>query len=372
MGKIEDFRFRRNCWQWIQTEFPEVIESIVNGEDSNDPIHVEIHPHHSSTEMCNNRCVACTGGIYRGLDGKLDFGIEPARLFETIKIFKGRVNDIIFSGNSIEPLIYPEIVEAIKNVHNIGAMFSLYSNFYYANRPGVMEEITSPSTLLDYIRISLNAGTKESYNQSHFPKDPNAFDIVLENIKELLRLKKEKDVELYVHLTYLLDKQNSRKQELEGIVKWAAENKGISGIRFGVYQKPLGKKVPGLIDFSENEFNENAKYTGELAKTYFREDFVIEGPWIRTDKFEKQKTFDNCRVGLVFPVIAMDGGVYPCTSMASSSNKTGFCYGNINTDVFWDIWDVIKTKEGFPILGCYDCTRAEFDINQRFKELMEK
>jgi len=269
-------------------------------------------------------------------------------------------------------LLYPSVTEAIREVHKLMAMFSLYSNFYYASQPGVLEELTSPTTKMDYVRISLNAGTKESYNLSHLPWDPNSFEIILENIKELLRLKRSKGIELYVHLTYLLDRHNSGKRELEGIVKWAAENKGIAGIRFNSYQKPLGKGVPASIDFSEERFRETASYIRELGRDYGNEDFIVDPPWEKAEQKQKIKTFKECRVGKIFPVIGMDGGVYPCTSMASPFSPEQFCYGNINTEDFWEIWERVKTSGSFSLEKCYDCTRAEFDINKKLQELVER
>lgn len=359
----EEFRFKRNCLKWLETQYPQVIAAISRGEAPKYPVHVEIHPHHFSTPMCNNNCPACTGKIYRCGARACEFGIDSKRLIQTITGFGGKVNDVIFSGNSIEPLLYPEIVPAIKAVRQAGAMFSLYSNFYYANRPGVIDALTTPATAYDYVRISLNAGKRESYNFSHRPDDPNAFGIVLENVRELTRLKKEKKADLYVHLTYLLDKYNSGFEELEGIVRWAASDSGINGIRFSVYQKPMGLSVPGAIDFSSEDFNSLKARVIRLEKHYGREDFSIEHPWEMTQHEEKEKKFLECRVGKVFPVIGMDGGVYPCTAMASPFSSEAFRYGNINHEDFWAIWDIMSNLRGVPLSSCHDCTRGEYDIN---------
>ena len=368
----EEFRFKRNCWQWLEKQHPEKLTAISLGQAPKYPAHVEIHPHHFSTPMCNNNCPACTGKIYRCGSRACEFGIEPERLIQTLGGFKGKVNDVIFSGNSIEPLLYPDIVPAINAVRAVGAMFSLYSNFYYASRPGVLNALTNPATPFDYIRISLNAGSRDSYNLSHQPCDENAFSIVLENIRELLLLKREKKAELYVHLTYLLDQHNSGPRELENVVRWAADHIGVNGIRFSVYQKPMGLSVPSAIDFSDEDFTHLKDHIVALEKEYARDNFSVEHPWEMTQNEQKEKIFHECRVGKVFPVIGMDGGVYPCTAMASPFSSEVYRYGNINKEDFWDIWGVMSNFPAAPLSRCYDCTRGEFDINSRFEELAKR
>lgn len=366
---LNEILYRRNNWKWIESNYPNVIESLKNGISPIYPVHVEIHPHHYLTPLCNNFCNNCTGRNYRRNHELFKWGIDSQRLIQTIKGFKGKVDDIIFSGNSTEPLLYPEIKSAIRAVHDNKEMFSLYSNFYYANRKGVIDELTSPTTSFDYVRISLNAGKRESYNLSHNPDDENAFEVVKDNIIELLRQKKFKGIDLFVHLTYLIDRYNSEKEEIFDIIKWAKDNEGINGIRFSFYQKPLGGKVGDEIIFNDLEYHSLVNYINDLKKEFESNDFIIGSPWEKTNEEQKEKNFFSCNVGKLFSVIGSDGSVYPCTSMAFPYNDSKYKFGNINDEDFWDIWERVRNSENFSLKDCFDCTRAEYDINERFGKL---
>ena len=180
----------RNSWEWLSQEYPEAISRVLEGKYAESPAHVEIHPHHSTTILCNNNCHSCTGSYYKGIKNT---GIEVNRLIETIDSFKGKVNEVMYSGCCIEPLLYPDITETIKHIKDADIKFTLYSNFYYGNRPGLIDQLTAPNSEEDCIRISLDAGTNESYNHVHSPYDKNSFYKIKDNIKELLNAKKKKD-----------------------------------------------------------------------------------------------------------------------------------------------------------------------------------
>lgn len=350
-----------NSWTWI-SNFPDAVNAICKGSRPQSPLHVEIHPHHNSTIMCNNHCAGCTGLKYASKQNQ-STGINPERLIETIDSFKRRVKKVVFSGCCIEPLLYPQINEVYSHCRKARLDISLYSNFYYANKPGIIETLASPQEN-EYVRISLNSGTKKAYNLVHHPIDKNSFEIIQENIKDLLSLKKSKNP--FVHLTYLLSTHNCDKKNLESAINFAASNAGIDSIRFSVYQKPLGREMPSSIAIPLEKLDEARKNLEKLKSEYTRKDFSVEITNEEIIPEQKKKPFNKCRVQDAFAVIGFDGNVYPCTAMASTSSPDYYKFGNINTQNFWDIW---KTKNSdFHLDKCYDCTRAEFQINSRFHE----
>ena len=359
-----------NSFTWIQSFAPESVERVTNGDSLAEPLHVEIHPHHSSTELCNNSCPGCTGLVYRKQEIG-DKGIKPERLIKTIDSFKGKARRVIFSGNCIEPLMYPEIKEVIKHIRESDVVFYLYSNFYYGNQEGLIEELVN-TELDDYARISLNAGSNDSYNLVHRPKDTNSFHRIIENGERLARLKTERDSPLFVHVTYLLNNYNCGKEDLEFAVMWASRNKGINGIRFTTYQKPLGRSMPKMARIPEEDFLKARDYLHELKREFDRDDFKVEITNEQVVLQQKIKPFKRCYVQEVFAVIGFDGTVYPCTSMASPSSPEIYKFGNINQENFWDIWERRKRKANFSLEKCFDCTRAESEINSGFQGLREQ
>jgi radical SAM protein with 4Fe4S-binding SPASM domain len=360
---------RKNTWEWVKYEFPEGVNNILEGKQPEHPMHVEIHPHHLSTGFCNNNCAACTGSRHRQEVKHRQAGIEPGRLIETIGSFKNKIKRVVFSGNCTEPLLYPEIGEAFRQIKMSGLDFALYSNFYYADRPGVLEAMTSGATSNDYSRISINAGSREAYNRTHKPRDKQSYEKVLENVSALLDIKRKNNLNFFVHLTYLLDKHNCDKHNLENAIKWAYEHEGIDGIRFSTYQKPLGKNMPESAIVTD--LAGTRSIIEKLGEEYQKEGFCVDVTNEEIMTSQKQKQFSRCYVQNVFGVIGFDGGVYPCTAMASPSNSERYKFGNINYNDFLEIWKAKALKANFPLDKCYDCTRAERAVNCEFQKVLD-
>jgi len=341
---------------WLRDTFKQEIEKIRQGGSLDSPARLEIHPHHASTDFCNNTCESCTGLKYRNGFGK-KLGIKPEALLRTIDSLKGKVNRVLFSGCCIEPLLYPEIAEVLKQTRQAVPHASLYSNFYFADKPGVLEQLAD----FNLVRISLDAGSSRSYRETHNPQDKNAFYKILDNIKALVELKRKKQTDVRVQITYLLTKYNSLPQELKGITDWA-KLKGVDEVRFSFYQKPLGRKTRGS-SFVRPDVLDSLR---ELKDWYFPvsgdRDFISIREE-RTSLTQKQKPFKKCLVRKLFGVIGFDGGVYPCTAMASPDSPDYYIYGNINDEDYLDVWEKIKKSKDFPLGKCYDCTRCEFESN---------
>jgi len=356
----------KNSWDWVNSLFSKEIDEITEGKHPDTPFQVEIHPHHSSTELCNNNCNGCTGGGYRNSESKKQ-GIDINRFIETIDSFKGKTRRVVFAGNCTEPLLYPEINTLIRHIRDAGLEFGLYSNFYYADKPGFLEELTNTS-LNDYVRVSLDAGTSESYNKTHNPKDKNSFEKIKENTEDLLTLNKNLDI----HITYLLSDSNCNKTDLKAVTEWVGKHEGINSMRFHVYQKPLGRNMPNSSIISPSRLEETRELLSELKEQY-KDNFNMKIAFPKKMILnQKEKPFERCYVQHIFAVIGFDGEVYPCTAMASPSSSDIYKFGNINYEKFWDIWKNIDKKSLFPLDKCYDCTRAEFDVNCHVQELVNQ
>lgn len=358
---MSNFKQHGNSSEWL-SNFPEQVRAICDGKRPNSPLHVEIHPHSNNTEMCNNRCYGCTGLGYAMKDNS-GFGIDSGRLIQTIDSFKGRVQKVVFSGCCVEPLMYPQFADVIRHSRDADLDISIYSNFYFAT-PEITGLLSRP-VKKEFVRASLNAGTREAYNLVHRPADTNSFDIILENIRRLAGAKDGDSP--FFYLTYLLSQHNCDNKNLDFVVRFASSTRGIDKIRFSVYQKPLGRKMPRAVAIPQRLLDDSRKHLEDLKQKYQRQDFDVEITSEEIVEEQKQKGFSQCSVQDVFAVIGYDGSVYPCTAMASPFSPEQLKFGNINKEDFWDIWS--KKNTNFSLEGCLDCTRAEFEINNWFHQL---
>lgn len=108
-----------------------------------------------------------------------------------------------------EPLTHPYINQYISNLKNNGIKIAISTNGYLLNK--LTESV-------DHLRISFNAGTKESYEKIHGVK--GSFERVKRNIAEAVKLRKGKDI----GMGYVLTHENYK--EVDEFIK-IAEDLGV-------------------------------------------------------------------------------------------------------------------------------------------------
>src|SRR3989339_91383 len=354
------------------------VQKMLLGKPIEAPFSIEIPPYFElQPRPCNNNCIWCTRGEDKtNLLAKKVRGIEPEKLIALIKSLKTMgVQRVLFSGNSTEPLLYPDIDKVIKVVKESGLSLKLFSNFYYG------EKLLNVAKYLrqgDTIRISLDAGGENAYNKTHKATDPKAFTKILNNIENLSNNRDENGNQFEIAIAFLITKLNSSKDDIEYILNWARNNK-INDIRFSF---PLIPKV-GYANFNESMLlddkeaddvkavieNFKNKYP-EYAKTiHFRE----------LDPGQPDKPFSQCHIWKLIPVLGASGRFFPCTSISLVETMDDSSRGDINSEdfnfvTFWkdsDKWkhlDPQKCANG----KCSDCTFFEHALNKRIEEELIK
>ena len=133
------------------------------------------------TNICNHSCVFCANRNMQRKPGYMDFS-----LFQTIaqQARQAGVKEVALYTTG-ESLLYPKIAEAVKFSRELG--FS----YIYLTTNGVLLTPKMSATLLsaglDSLRLSINAGTRDSYRKVHGHDD---FEIVLSHLQEYNRLRK--------------------------------------------------------------------------------------------------------------------------------------------------------------------------------------
>jgi len=238
------------------------------------------------TNICNLKCPLCRIG--KGLIGRKKQNMH----FKDFKKVVDEIGNYLYLINLYnwgEPLANPQIFDMIKYCHEKRMYASLATNGNYNTE--LNKKIIDSK--LDHILFALDGSSKEIYGEYRVGGD---FDLVVNNIKDLLKQRKIKKVRCpLIEIQFLVFKNN--KRDIASIKK-LARYLGVDGllIRVGV--------APGNED---------------IKKTYYA--------------WDTKKGF--CRRFWYCAVINCDGGVVPCCNFFYKKDD----FGNVFSNKFYDIWN---------------------------------
>lgn len=367
VDKASYYDERRTRVSWFWYSYRDGVLDLLEGVTPKAPFQIEIHPYHYSQRFpCNNNCGWCTRRRDKlELRKAHDTGIKPNRLISFVRSLKGSgINKVIISGNSTEPLLYPWIGAVIKSIKSSGLGLGLFTNFYHGER--VMDTLTRVATEGDLLRISLDAGTEESYRKTHHPVDRAAFSKIIKNVERLLELRRIRKSPLKVDITYLVTEKNSSESELSSVIEWT-DRIGVDMIRFSVPLKPTHQNPN--YEMAEATADTIKKRIIDVAERYKDRGIKI---FIRQDSVNQpEKVFGKCHHGQLIPVIGARGKLYPCTSTSTADfGHLGMEDINSRDFDFWKIWRD-QTKWQHDTKHCPDCTRFEYDLNETLWEIFK-
>jgi len=288
---------------------------------------------------CNHRCIFCALDYLKykpnilSMDSIRHFIIEARR--------KG-VKSIYYAGEG-EPFLHKDAPEIIAFTKKSGIDVAVTTN-------GVMfdSEVARKSLgYLSWLRVSLNAGTKKSYSFIHNTRKDD-FDIVIDNLKKSVKLKKKNKYNCTIGVQFLLLPQNYK------------EAAPLAGILSGIGVDYLIIKPYSQHPLSINRIGAKLKYTKEFdldkkLAGYSKNNFQVIFRRHSMDKLEERKPYKYC-LGLPFLThITANGDVYPCSRFLGNKN---FVFGNICRDSFGDIWE---GKRRVKIMGMI---YSKWDINR--------
>ena len=301
------------------------------------PVYIEISP----VGACNHRCTFC-GVDYIGYQNiRWEAELLKERLSE---MSKEGVKSIMFAGEG-EPLLHKELDDIIEHCANVGISSSITTNFVFLNEKNVDKFFKNAS----WIKISINAGTKETYSAIHRTKEDD-FNKVIENMKLAVKVKKENNYKCTLGAQMLLLPENQNEAlTLAKIVKEI----GLDYLVIKPYSQHL---------FSETKIYKDIDYKPmlELEKELKKlndENFNVVFRSNTMKKLDSGQSYNKCYSTPYFWAHLMaNGDLYGCSAYLQQSK---FCYGNLKENTFQEVWESEKriksityVKEKLDISGC--------------------
>lgn len=281
---------------------------------------------------------------------------------------------IILIGNIEEPFLDPYIIEKIKFAKQYNMRCFTISNGSLLNRENVEKIVDSK---LDYLNVSINAGTSETYPRIHTTETKETFDRIISMVSLIEDLKEERRTQFpRTRLSMVVCNRNY--QDIEKFVELCKE----TGAKNAIIKRLIcsSNEMAAELELTPKQVEETKRYIVRASRTAEKYginlDIELED-WIGSQQTKSVGALP-CYYGWLFTVIDADGSVYPCCFR----NQGSICsFGNIKTDSFRRIW-FSKEYQGFRrnfknihgrLQMGYQCNRSScFFNNKQVYEILHR
>jgi len=321
------------------------VHSWLKGEDIY-PIYMEISPAGS----CNHRCVYCALDFMKYQPRFLDKNILKKRLLEMGKL---GVKSIMYAGEG-EPFLHKDIVEIINSTKGVGIDVAITTNGVLFNKKladSILEK-------LSWIRISINAGTKETYAKIH-NTNPSDFNTVIKNISYAARLRRQRKIKCTLGMQLVLLPENYHDTIL---LAKRARNIDVDYLVVKSYsQHPLSLTKR----YKDIKYAEYLDLERKLRKFNTKEFNVIFRINTMRKWDEPERNYKSCFALGFWAYIDAAGDVWGCSIYLT---KERFLLGNIYKNSFQEIWEGEKRAK-FMRWAQQDLDIKKCRINCRMDEI---
>lgn len=310
--------------QWLAADTWEKARSVY-------PIYWEI----TTAAACNHRCTFCSVDAIGYPAILMDALTLDKRMYEAAQM---GVKSVMFAGTG-EPLLHKRI-----DTINLGAREAGLDTAFTTN--GVLLDRLSTLPLASWVKVSLNAGTRESYAAIH-QTDAKDWDRVWRNIEHAAKLKGS--CALGVQCVVLPENVD----DMDALARMARD----SGADYLVL-KPYSQSTFSIVQRDDINYGEMLEYLASL-EAYSTASFKVLP---RVDALKQESEFhhyDRCRATPNFWTYTMaDGRMFACSAHLMDDR---FCLGNINTQSFQEIWEGAERKRVWEMMHTFDIRQCRLN-----------
>lgn len=302
------------------------------------PIYLEVSPFGA----CNHRCEFCGVKSLGYKNDRIGKEVLSLRLEEVGRL---GVRSIMYAGEG-EPLLHPDIAEIVSRTKSAGIDVAFTTNGVF------LEKIFPVLGDISWIKVSINAGTPDTYEIIHGAKDGD-FEKVLGNIKKAVQIKRKKGYSFTIGAQIIVLPENeneilllARKLSAVGadylVVKpyspHPLEGEGAIDI------KTLGYDKPGfLLSLEWARCHVSSKNFKVIVRDNAFRNVVNE-----------EEHYDRClSVPFFWGYITAQGDVYSCSIFLGDKR---FLLGNINEQTFEEIWEGEKRRQNWEMMKDFDAS----------------
>ncbi len=285
------------------------------------PIYMEVSP----SGACNHRCFFCSVDFMGYQKNFIDTKILKERITELGEL---GLKSIMFAGEG-EPFLHKDLPSIIVHTKKSGIDVAITTNGVLMY-PEVSDQIINS---VEWIKVSLNAGSAETYAKIHGTGENN-YNKVISNIEYAVRKRSDLKSQCTLGIQILLVKENSH--EVAALTR-TAKKLGVDYIVIKPYTHH--HLNDHLVNINYNQYDELEKeleqYNSESFSVIFRTNAMKN--WD-----DKKHDFKKCVCLPFWSYIDASGKIWGCSAHLLEEQ---FLYGSIMDKTFKESWESEKRNK---------------------------
>ena len=296
------------------------------------PITIEL----DLTNVCNQKCPHCFGYFPERDQARMHLEQAQGILRQ---IQETGTRGVTFTGGG-DPLVSPIILPCVEYAKSVGLDVGFITNGQALNE--------SKSAVLlkncQWIRVSIDAATPGIFKLTH-GMDERALQKVLENVRILVRLKKEMQSVCTVGIGFLTSDETK-----EDIYGFAALGKEL-GVDYAQYRPLLRKHGEPEIDYSDGEILSEMRRAFTLSDAHYKV-LYSEHKYELIQQGKLERDYKKCYGQHFAGVVSADGKMYVCCHMRGVEK---YCIGDLSRQSLKDVWFSEKRQRIAESVDFRDC-----------------
>jgi len=303
------------------------------------PIYLEVSP----IGACNHRCTFCAVDYIGYQTTRLDLDVFKVRLEEMGRL---GVKSIMYAGEG-EPLLHKGINEIVRSTKAAGIDVSFTTNATVLNDAFIEQSLP----LTSWVKVSINAGTPETYAKIHQTKEKD-FLTVVENLKKAIRFKRENNLDCTIGAQSLLLPENAA--EMEELAYLCRDEIGLDYLVIKPYSQHCFSDTHVYDGIDYDQYLQMGETLRAISNSSFN--VVFRSNTMKKYMEPEENRYKKCNATpFVWGYVMADGAVYGCSAYLLDKR---FEYGNLMEKSFQEIWQGDKREANFHYI------RKELDIHE--------
>ncbi len=285
--------------------------------------------------QCNHRCIFCEWFSPLVKNRRPQVTNSDSLNVDTYRKLVGQLSElgtkVILIGNIEEPFLDDQLIEKIKYTKQHNLKCFVITNGSLLTRENAEELV---KLKLDYLNVSLNAGTAQTYPKIHTTETEETFHRIVTMVSLIDQIKvNEHSIFPQIRLSMVVCNRNY--SDIPKFVKLAKEI-GVKSVLIKRFIS-ITKEIVDELELTEQQEEETKRLLIEALEFAKEHRINVDLEWsewtgARRNHLEQSMP---CYFGWLFSVIDADGNVYPCCFQNRTPDSS---IGNIKKDDFRTVW----------------------------------